>query len=84
MQYICKYCGKTVVRDYGLGGLGYLPSLIDHLILSHRNKLEELGSIYLSDIPNECYIKKMEEKTVGRGSTKKAKENVEIMHSNIV
>ena len=84
MQYICKYCGKTVVHDYGLGGVGYLPSLIDHLILVHRDKLEEIGAIYLSDIPNECYIKKMEERTVGRRSAKKAKENGEIMYSNIV
>lgn len=80
MQYICKYCGKTVVHDYGLGGVGYLPSLIDHLILVHRDKLEEIGAIYLSDIPNECYIKKDGGrdcwKKIGEESKRKRRDHV--------
>lgn len=55
-KYICKYCNKTVVNDYGFDSHDNLVTLIDHLILCHRDRLEELGGIYLNDIPKRCYI----------------------------
>ena len=54
-QYICKYCGQAVMKDYDYPSINTLPYLVDHLILKHNSKMEEIGSIYLSDIPKRCY-----------------------------
>ena len=55
-KYICKYCNKIVVNNRAVLDSYNLVALIDHLILCHRDRLEELGGIYLNDIPKKCYI----------------------------
>lgn len=54
--FVCKYCGKTITVNSNLEGKGSsLVALVDHIIIQHRDKIEEIGAIYLSDIPKECY-----------------------------
>ena len=54
-SYICKYCEKAIPKRDTLNDRVYL---IDHLLMCHKDKLEEFGGIYLNDIPKECYILK--------------------------
>lgn len=54
--FVCKYCGKAITVNSNLEGKGSsLVALVDHIIIQHRDKIEEIGAIYLSDIPKECY-----------------------------
>ena len=77
--YICKYCNKAVLTDYELTrSLNNKLVLIDHLMLRHRNKLDEFGSIYLNDIPQQCYI--LEVGTNGRKNTTEPS----VLRSNLV
>ena len=68
-DYVCKFCGRTIVTEYGVRRINFLPTLIDHLIIRHRDKLDEIGSIYLSDIPVTCYEIKTEEMKYGNMPT---------------
>lgn len=54
--YECKYCGRVVVRSTENTVKSHLPELVDHLMLKHYSKGDEIGSIYLSDIPKQCYV----------------------------
>ena len=58
---VCKFCGKVIMVDKRFDDRGSsLVSLVDHIIINHRDKIEEIGAIYLSDIPKECYELKEE------------------------
>ena len=60
-QLICKYCGKAVTVSSNHTDRGSsLVTLVDHIIIQHRDKIDEIGAIYLSDIPKECYTVKEE------------------------
>lgn len=60
-EYVCKFCGRVIVTDYGVKSINFLPTLIDHLMIRHRDKLDEIGGVYLSDIPKVCYTMKTED-----------------------
>ena len=78
-NYICKYCNKIVLTDYELTrSLNNKLILIDHLMLRHRNKLDEFGSIYLNDIPQQCYILE-----VGENGRKNTAESP-VLHSDFI
>lgn len=54
-KLVCKYCGKVITTTSNEGKGSSLVALVDHIIIQHRDKIEEIGAIYLSDIPKECY-----------------------------
>lgn len=61
-QLICNYCGKAVTISSNHANKGSsLVTLVDHIIIQHRDKINEIGAIYLSDIPKECYKVKEEQ-----------------------
>ena len=64
-KYTCKYCGKIIATDFITDRLNATSRMIDHLILRHKDKIAELGSIYLNDIPKKCYIAEVIENSGG-------------------
>ena len=53
--YICKYCGRRTTL-FSYDHTANLVSLIDHIVIKHQENIPEIGGIYLSDIPKECFI----------------------------
>ena len=59
-KYKCKYCDRT----FTLPQINYMLTLVDHIIIKHRDIIPELEGIYLQDIPTKCFTIESEDKEI--------------------
>lgn len=77
--YICKYCGRTITL-FTYNRTSNLVSLVDHVMIKHCDKIPEIGGIYLSDIPKECFV--IEEGENNGYGCSKTEQNLTDMHTD--
>ena len=77
--YICKYCGRKITL-FSYNRTANLVSLIDHIVIKHQENIPEIGGIYLSDIPKECFMIE-EGENDGSGSSK-TEQDLTDMHTD--